>query len=67
MHTTLGRADLVISYLGNTFVIELKVAYKSADVPAKLAEADKQIKSKNYLTPYPDVIALAMVKIRIFY
>jgi hypothetical protein len=37
------------------------VAYKPEDVPAKLAEADKQIKSKNYLTPYPDAIALAMV------
>jgi hypothetical protein len=61
MHTNLGRPDLVISYLGNTFVIELKVAYKPEDVPAKLAEADKQIKSKNYLTPYPDAIALAMV------
>jgi hypothetical protein len=61
MHTNLGRPDLVISYQGNTFVIELKVAYKPKDVPAKLAEADKQIKSKNYLTPYPDAIALAMV------
>ncbi|MDR2471964.1 MAG: ATP-binding protein [Tannerella sp.] len=61
MHTNLGRPDLVISYLGNTFVIELKVAYKPEDVPAKLTEADKQIKSKNYLTPYPDAIALAMV------
>ncbi|MDR2472039.1 MAG: PD-(D/E)XK nuclease domain-containing protein, partial [Tannerella sp.] len=61
MHTNLGRADLVISYLGNTCVIELKVAYATKDVPAKLTEAVKQIKSKNYLTPYPDAIALAMV------
>ncbi|MDR2564050.1 MAG: ATP-binding protein [Prevotellaceae bacterium] len=61
MHTNLGRADLVISYLGNTYVIELKVAYKSEDVPAKLVEAIEQIKSKNYLTPYPEAMGLAMV------
>jgi hypothetical protein len=61
MHTNLGRPDLVISYLGNTFVIELKVAYKPEDVPAKLAEADEQITSKNYLAPYPGAIGIAMV------
>jgi hypothetical protein len=61
MHTNLGRPDLVISYNGNTYVIELKVAYKPEDVPAKLAEAVEQMESKNYLAPYPEAIGLAIV------
>ncbi|MDR2425387.1 MAG: PD-(D/E)XK nuclease domain-containing protein, partial [Prevotellaceae bacterium] len=61
MHTNLGRADLVISYNGNTYVIELKVAYKPEDVPVKLTEAVEQMESKNYLAPYPEAIGLAMV------
>ncbi|MDR2423833.1 MAG: PD-(D/E)XK nuclease domain-containing protein, partial [Prevotellaceae bacterium] len=61
MHTNLGRPDLVISYIGNIFVIELKVAYKAEEVPAKLTEAVEQIKTKNYLAPYPDAMGLAMV------
>ncbi|MDR2425091.1 MAG: PD-(D/E)XK nuclease domain-containing protein, partial [Prevotellaceae bacterium] len=46
---------------GNTYVIELKVAYKPEDVPVKLTEAVEQMESKNYLAPYPDAIGLAMV------
>ncbi|MDR2563848.1 MAG: ATP-binding protein [Prevotellaceae bacterium] len=61
MHTNLGRPDLVISFIGNTFVIELKVAYQPEDVPAKLAEAVEQMESKNYLAPYPDCVGIAMV------
>ena len=61
MHTNLGRADLVVSYRGKTFVVELKVAYQTEDVPAKLAEAITQIKEKNYLAPYPEATGLAMV------
>ena len=61
MHTNLGRADLVISHRGNTYVIELKVAYKSEDVPVKLAEALDQMKQKNYLAPYPGATGLAIV------
>ena len=61
MHTNLGRADLVVAHQGNTYVIELKVAYKSEDVPAKLTEAIDQMKQKNYLTPYPGANGLAMV------
>ncbi|MDR2563849.1 MAG: ATP-binding protein [Prevotellaceae bacterium] len=61
MHTNLGRPDLVISFIGNTFVIELKVAYQPKDVPAKLTEAIEQMESKNYLAPYPDCVGIAMV------
>ncbi|MDR2564174.1 MAG: ATP-binding protein, partial [Prevotellaceae bacterium] len=61
MHTNLGRADLVISHRGKTYVIELKVAYKSEDVPAKLSEAVDQMKRKNYLAPYLGATGLALV------
>ena len=61
METNLGRADLVIEYVGNTFVVELKVAYKSEDVPAKLAEAVNLMREKNYLAPYPGATGLALV------
>ncbi|MDR2467168.1 MAG: ATP-binding protein [Prevotellaceae bacterium] len=61
MHTNLGHADLVVSHRGNTYVIELKVAYRTEDVPAKLIEALNQMKRKNYLAPYPGATGLAMV------
>ena len=61
MHTNLGRADLVISHRGKTYVVELKVAYKPEDVPVKLAEAVEQMTEKNYLVPYPGATGLALV------
>jgi hypothetical protein len=61
MHTNLGRADLVLDYLGNVWVIEIKVAYKPEDVPAKLDEAKTQIIDGNYTAPYPNATAIAMV------
>jgi hypothetical protein len=61
MHTNLGRADFVVSHRGNTYVIELKVAYQPKDIPAKLAEAVEQMKTKNYLAPYPAATGLAIV------
>jgi hypothetical protein len=61
MHTNLGRPDLVVRHEGNTFVLELKVAYESDKVPAKLLEAEKQMKAKNYLVPYPGATGLALV------
>jgi len=61
MHTNLGRPDLVITHRGNTYVIELKVAYNIEDIPAKLAEAVKQITEKNYAAPYPGAKSLALV------
>jgi hypothetical protein len=61
MHTNLGRPDLVISHRGKTYVIELKVAYKPEDIPAKLDEALNQMTQKNYLAPYPGATGLALV------
>jgi hypothetical protein len=61
MHTNLGRPDLVVSHKGHTYVIELKVAYEPKDIPAKLAEAVRQMKLKNYLAPYPGATGLAIV------
>ncbi|MDR2563380.1 MAG: ATP-binding protein [Prevotellaceae bacterium] len=61
VHNNKGRADLVIDCRGNTYVIELKVAYQPKDIPAKLAEAVEQMKTKNYLAPYPNATGLAIV------
>jgi len=61
MHTNLGRPDLVVAHKGKTYVIEIKVAYKSADVPKKLNEAKNQIIDNQYAKPYPDSVCLAMV------
>ena len=60
MHTNLGRADLVVSHKGKTWVIELKVAYQG-ECPAKKAEeALQQIIDKNYASPYPDAVCVGM-------
>ena len=60
MHTNLGRADLVVSHKGKTWVIELKVAYEGESPKKKVEDAMQQIKDKNYATPYPNAICIAM-------
>jgi hypothetical protein len=60
-HTNLGRSDLVVRYGGNTFVMELKVAYEPEKVHAKLVEAEKQMIGKNYPVPYPGATGLVLV------
>jgi hypothetical protein len=60
MHSNLGRADLVVSHKGKTYVIEIKVAY-AGDSPAKKAEeALRQIIDKNYAGQFPDAIGIGM-------
>ncbi|MDR1793713.1 MAG: PD-(D/E)XK nuclease domain-containing protein, partial [Bacteroidales bacterium] len=61
LHTFKGRPDLVISYRDSTFIIEIKVAFKTDNVEAKLTEAATQIREKEYIKPYPNAICLAMV------
>jgi hypothetical protein len=61
VHNHRGRADLVISYRGYYWVIELKVAYKPEDVPVKLTEAVTQMTENNYAAPYPGATSLALV------
>ena len=61
VHSSLGRADLVIKYGGVTWVIELKVAYK-ADSPEKKAQkAIRQIEERNYARLYPDAVCVGLV------
>ena len=60
MHTNLGRADLVVSHKGKTWVIELKVAYDGESPDEKAKEALKQIIDKNYAKPYPGAVCLAL-------
>jgi hypothetical protein len=60
MHTNLGRADLVVSHKGKTWVIEIKVAYKGENSEQKANEALQQIIDKNYATPYPGAVCLGL-------
>ena len=62
LHTKMGRSDTVIFYGSNTWIIELKVAYKDkGHDPAKRAEeAFRQIEKKNYAAPFPNAICAGM-------
>ena len=60
MHTNAGRPDLVISYKGNTWVIEIKVAYEGQSAEVKADEAMKQILDNHYAAPYPDALCLGL-------
>jgi hypothetical protein len=60
MHTNRGRADLVLNYKGQFFIIELKVAYVGEEPAAKADEALKQIFDKNYSAPFPNAICIGM-------
>ena len=60
MHTNKGRPDLVISYRGNVWVIEIKVAFKGESADQKAKEASRQIIDKNYAAPYPNSVCLGL-------
>ena len=60
MHTNLGRADLVVSHKGKTWVIEIKVAYEGESPEEKAEEAIRQITDKNYAKPYPGAISVGL-------
>jgi hypothetical protein len=60
MHTNLGRADLVVSHKGKTWVIEIKVAYEGENPEGKAEEALRQIMDKNYAKPYPDAFCIGL-------
>ena len=60
MHTNKGRPDLVISYRGNIWVIEIKIAEEGESVEKKAEEAYRQIIEKNYATPYPNAFCIGL-------
>ena len=60
MHTHLGRADLVVSHKGKTWVIEIKVAYKGESPAQKAQEALCQIIENQYAKPYPHALCIGM-------
>ena len=60
MHTHKGRPDLVVSFRGNVWVIELKVAYQGESAEEKAGEAYRQIIEKNYATPYLDAFCIGL-------
>jgi DNA-binding transcriptional regulator YhcF (GntR family) len=60
VYSNLGRADLVVSHKGVTWVIELKVAYEGQNPAKKAEEALQQIINKNYATQYPDAVCVGI-------
>jgi hypothetical protein len=60
MHTNKGRADLVLNYKRQIWIIEIKVACKGESPAAKAEEAYRQIFEKNYAKPYPNAICIGM-------
>jgi hypothetical protein len=60
MHTNKGRADLVLNYQGQIWIIEIKVAYGGESPAAKAEEACRQIFEKNYNKPYPHAICVGL-------
>jgi len=60
MHTHKGRSDIVVSYRGHVWVIEIKVAYKGESAEEQAQEAYRQIIEKNYAQPFPDAICLGL-------
>jgi hypothetical protein len=60
MHTNKGRADLVLNYKGQIWIIEIKVAYEAESPAAKVEEACRQILEKNYNKPYPNAICVGL-------
>jgi hypothetical protein len=59
MHGSKGRSDLIVSYAGVTFVIEIKVA-RNDDCDALAAEALKQLSGKQYAGPYANAKKIGM-------
>ena len=60
MHTHRGRSDIVVSYRGHVWVIEIKVAYEGESAEDQAQEAYSQIIEKNYAQPFPDAICLGL-------
>ncbi|MDR2691389.1 MAG: ATP-binding protein, partial [Dysgonamonadaceae bacterium] len=60
MHTNKGRADLVLNYKGQIWIIELKVAYEGESSAVKAEEACRQIFEKNYNKPYSGAICVGL-------
>jgi hypothetical protein len=60
MHTNKGRADLVLNYKGQIWVIEIKVAYAGEGPAAKAEEACRQIAEKGYSKPYPNPVCVGL-------
>ena len=60
MHTNKGRPDLVLSWKGQTWVIELKVSFNGESAEKKAEEALRQCTDKNYTAPFPNATFLGL-------
>jgi len=59
VHNNKGRSGLLISYAGNTWVIEIRVT-RNDDCAAKVADAMKQINDNRYAEPYKNAKKVAL-------
>jgi hypothetical protein len=60
MHTNKGRADLVLNYRGQIWIIEIKVASEGESPSARVEEAYQQIVEKNYNKLYSNAICVGL-------
>ena len=60
MHNHLGRPDLVITYKGKIWVIEIKVAFEGQSAASKADEGMKQIIKQQYAKPYPNALCISL-------
>ncbi|MDR0415573.1 MAG: PD-(D/E)XK nuclease domain-containing protein, partial [Prevotellaceae bacterium] len=60
MHTNRGRADLVLNYKGQIWIIEIKVACEGESPADKAEEAYRQIFEKNYNKPYSNAVCVGL-------
>ena len=60
MHNHLGRPDLVITYKGKIWVIEIKVAFEGQSAANKADEGMQQIVDRQYAKPYPNAVCLSL-------
>ena len=59
-HTSKGRADILVRFMGRVWLIELKVAPKDKNA-AELADAAlAQIREKGYADPFSDAVLLGL-------
>jgi hypothetical protein len=60
VQSSIGRADFVVTYGGNTWVIEVKVNHKEEGDKTLADIAIKQIKEKNYVGGYKNPVLLGI-------
>jgi hypothetical protein len=59
-HSNKGRSDIVVTHKGQTWIIELKVAWEGQSAEKKAEEGLQQMIDNNYAEPYPNAICICL-------